>query len=354
MREKLPIIQYLFSSLDKKEEKFKNLEAFDIYDNSFQKKDLSKVPKTIKKHLKNYCEKDENKEFFIKIYGKEVYLEIANQQDHKEKEKIQNVKEVKNENQEEQSIKEKKNTKDKELDKSSNTDFNSIKQISEEKNSNNAQNNENMEAPEIEHIEMNSEIAKHVLSKSTFIIHLTKEKKMIKYDNIFLGNNTEISYQTFKESLGSFSKDNILHTNYKKFFQYLNNIEKEMITRFKYNYNLMVKLEFQKEEMKNKGINESLYNISSTYSYFPPNNMNCYSYSEDNILVDNINSNNQGFNTMIYDINNAFYQDYEYKEYKTKEQMEKIILNDLDTKEKIPHIPNLIRKIQLTKITKLI
>ena len=79
------------------------------------------------------------------------------------------------------------------------------------------------------------------------------------------------------------------------------------------NYNLRIKLDIRKENYNNNS--DSTYNISCLYTFYDPINNSIHKYKDENILINGTNSLNQGFQFMLYQINNECYKNVEYKEF---------------------------------------
>ena len=126
-----------------------------------------------------------------------------------------------------------------------------------------------------------------------------KKKKMI----IFKKRNKNLKIE----------KDTkLLETNFTKFLEFISifkeNIEKYFINR----YNLLIKLNFSQVDDNNNS--NYIYNIKCQYIFYPPNKDRLYSFHDDNVLIDGINGNSQGFNFLINQINDTYYRNILYRE----------------------------------------
>lgn len=123
--------------------------------------------------------------------------------------------------------------------------------------------------------------------------------------------------------------------NVMSFFQYLEDVEKEIKKEFKYNYCLFIKMEFEKDDNNNNI--DNLYPITSFITYYHPINYNSYKYKIENFLVDGINSKTTGFFFMIEHINNEYLKDIEYKQTNI-ENIKQLIINDIKNSNGIKRI----------------
>jgi hypothetical protein len=103
-----------------------------------------------------------------------------------------------------------------------------------------------------------------------------------------------------------------------KFFEYLIEIDERLKKEFKNEFRLNILLELIREK---ENINDNnIYNITAYYTFFDPLKKNYLKYKDSNILINKTNSNLQGFEFMLSDINSAKYKDikYSYEEYGIK------------------------------------
>ena len=156
-------------------------------------------------------------------------------------------------------------------------------------------------------------------------------------------NNYTIEYNKFmeyKEDIFYIKEDGSeVYQNLIKFFEYLIEIEERLRKEFENEFRLNILLELIREK---ENINDNnIYNITAYYTFFDPLKKNYLKYKDSNILINKTNSNLQGFEFMLSDINSAKYKDikYSYEEYgikniKIKNQDSNIIINDNDLYEK--------------------
>ena len=169
-----------------------------------------------------------------------------------------------------------------------------------------------------------------ILLKSIIIFHSNVKGKSpyIIYDKILYGDkyNDEISYEKlmeYKEYYLKYEKEKS-NKNFIKFFEFLDEVEERIKNEFKYNYCLLIKMEFNKEnnekvienkENKEKVIennNDKLYIINSLFTLYHPINKK-FKYRIENILSDGTYSIFDGFLYMINDINSECFEKIEYK-----------------------------------------
>ena len=188
--------------------------------------------------------------------------------------------------------------------------------------------------------EMKKDIASLILTNSSFIFHTNEKGKepFFIYDKIYYSeHHIEISYEKFIESKGNYEKyengkkSNELYNSYIEFFNFLKEVEKEIRKEYKYNYNLIIKLDFQKEKI-NDNLDLNLYNITCIYTYYEPNKNKPFIFKEKNILVNKTNSNLQGFKFMIIKMNNYCYKDINYKKLESNDVL--ILIDNINKNEK--------------------
>ena len=142
-----------------------------------------------------------------------------------------------------------------------------------------------------------------ILTHSSFLFIKNKNGKFIfvlyeynKVEQIKENNNEKI---------------NNLDENFEQFLKYLYLFKKLIIEEFELHYNLIIKLDFNKETSE---INNDLFsNISGKYTFYPPYSNRIYSFEDDNILNNVTNSYSNGLNYLIDKINDS---DYKYISFK--------------------------------------
>jgi hypothetical protein len=113
--------------------------------------------------------------------------------------------------------------------------------------------------------------------------------------------------------------DNYLAKNFLLFLEFLKNFEDKIKEDFVHKYNLIIRLEFRKE-INDNSTGSNIYNITCKYSFYNPIDNKPFIYKDENILINGINSNYQGFYFMLSDINNDIYTNIKYKEYHPENQ----------------------------------
>ena len=193
------------------------------------------------------------------------------------------------------------------------TNNNSIKPKNEIISINEGQNNktqedknsDNQKQIKLEYVNIDdyTDLVKEILNKSLIEIKTNKEKKEIEYKRISYGdNNSIIQKEEFSKLLNKLDEKNSL----KNFFK---EVEYKIKTEFNHNFSLKFDI-----ELKNEGKN----NIEATYIFYAPKNEKdkLSFYKDENILINGTESNLQGFNFMINEINQEKYKDLEYPEKK--------------------------------------
>ena len=191
-----------------------------------------------------------------------------------------------------------------------------------------------------------------ILLKSIIIFHSNVKGKSpyIIYDKILYGDkyNDEISYEKLMEYKEYYLKNEKekSNKNFIKFFEFLDEVEERIKNEFKYNYCLLIKMEFNKEnnekvienkENKEKVIennNDKLYIINSLFTLYHPINKK-FKYRIENILSDGTCSIYDGFEYMINDINSERFENIEYKGIDLEKIMNIIEEINLEKKELI-------------------
>lgn len=133
------------------------------------------------------------------------------------------------------------------------------------------------------------------------------------YDEIQYGNNgLKIDYNRFikfKEDLLMTKGNNLVNKNLKKFFEYLTDIEKRLTEEFENDYRIKIIIKLIRKEKDN---NNGIYNITSIYSFYEPLGQNILKYKDTNVLINKTNSNLQGFEFMLYNMNSKKYTNIKY------------------------------------------
>ena len=162
------------------------------------------------------------------------------------------------------------------------------------------------------------EIVNYILLKCKISFH-TNRKDMepyFLYDTIYYGeNDLKISYSKlmeYKEDLYSYEEEGPLHKNLRYFFEFLEEIEKRILEEFENGYMLKINLELIKE--KNNNNIDNIYNITAYFTFFEPFKHKSLRFKEENVLINKTNSNLQGFQFMLYEMNCKKYKDIQYSE----------------------------------------
>ena len=136
-----------------------------------------------------------------------------------------------------------------------------------------------------------------ILSKSSFI--LKKDENGEINLNILEEKGKENRIKKLK-----YNNDfNILEKNLQIFLEFLSFVKEKIKKEFKYKYNLLIKLTFDLKEENN-----SLFNISCIYKFYPINRGETLSFIDNNVLDSYIRENFEGLYYLLYEINDEKYK----------------------------------------------
>ena len=361
INEKIQMIKFVFSLNEnnlKENELNDSIKKWEFLEKMILDKKIKKMKKKEKIKLIKYFKNQENKEKLIEMYGEDRYEYIINSEikikDSKidiNLEKNENKNEIKEKYENIIKIEEKIDKKDykkplenkmgeiknefneKFIDNSApipginKEKYKSYEQIqlSKKITSNNSNyNNEVIPEESIGNsaplfpLEIKNEmiyIMDKILKKSLILLKFDRELgNNLIFEEVCFGElNTKININKFKESLlislnhNIIKKQNNIIYNYKNFSFFLKEIEERIINEFIHDYPLKIKM-----VLENKN-NNSDPNISCIYTFFEPFTNQEYSFCEDNILVNGTNSNLQGFQFMIFQMNNECYANLKEK-----------------------------------------
>ena len=181
------------------------------------------------------------------------------------------------------------------------------------------------------------DLMSHILSKLEIFLHTYKKEKKTYffYDKISYGENLkEINFKNFfnikseykekhKNKQFDNKKERILVNNIMKLYDFLEEFENKITKLFQYSYNLILKLDIFKEK-NNDNSNPEIENITCIYIFFEPIKNEPISFRDINILLYGTNSSTQGFEFLIFEINNESYRDIKYKEFNFKDEQSKL------------------------------
>ena len=184
------------------------------------------------------------------------------------------------------------------------------------------------------------ETVKNILKKSLIKLKTNPKNKSIEYeDNLYYGDTNIIMLKdTFINLINGLPRENAL----KIFF---NEVEYKLKTEFNHDFTLKLDIELK---------NIDKYNIEAIYTMYDPKNENVKlsSYKDENILIRGTESNLQGFNFMISDINLDKYKGLDYLVNKPiNDEVKKE--NSKNTKI-IPGISNIASEEKILQIIKII
>ena len=184
------------------------------------------------------------------------------------------------------------------------------------------------------------EMVKNIFKKSLIKLKTNPKNKSIEYeDNLYYGDTNIIMLKdTFINLINGLPRENAL----KIFF---NEVEYKLKTEFNHDFTLKLDIELK---------NIDKYNIEAIYTMYDPKNKNVKlsSYKDENILIHGTESNLQGFNFMISDINLDKYKGLDYLVNKPiNDEVKKE--NSKNTKI-IPGISNIASEEKILQIIKII
>ena len=331
LNERMPLINYLYKIKDENNktesemqqiiEKYNSVEKFISEKNSMKDINIENETKSL---LFDYFNDKNNEGSLIKIFGKENYdfsLKYLS-------EKILDDKII--DNNEEIST-------DK-FDKNIKPNYNGIKnQYNIENDSSNLLNaSTKMNSKNIPmEITNNSEQAKsfeeklayRLLKKSGVIINTRKEGEKLSFffESLNYGDShIFISYDKslkIKEYFITNKIESIIAKSYVKYMEFLDEFKNRIKKEFTNEYQLKIGLEFKIIDNTN---NDSIYNINCNYKFYSPD-LNVASnqiFKEENILLNKTNSKTQGFEYLIYEINQEYFKQIKFVDNSPKETNE--------------------------------
>ena len=166
--------------------------------------------------------------------------------------------------------------------------------------------------------ENNLNLAINILNKCSidFSVHKNDNQNLIKMDHASIGdNNLNITVDKLEKFMNISMKfndtdDEILENCY-RLSKFIEEFKQRIIKEFINDYELQLKLELTKNS---ETYNDGIYDIDALYIFYEPWTNKEFSYREENVLIYGTESNLQGFNFMVYDINQEKYRNPMYKE----------------------------------------
>ena len=184
------------------------------------------------------------------------------------------------------------------------------------------------------------ELGEQILNLCCINFSLKKkdDKQELIMDEITTDNNDlGIPLVKFEEyistSLNLEHENNIIAKNSYKLVKFIKEFQKRIIEEFTNNYLLKLQLKLINTKQT---INESFYNIEAIYTFYEPITNNKFTYREENVLENGMESNLQGFNFMMMDINQDKYDLSKNKDNNifNKSFIDKKEINGINDKEK--------------------
>ena len=320
----LPIIKYIsveqYQKNATEDEILKAVNTWKKLKEMIKEIKINKMKENDRRIIYNYFKDEKNKEFLNEIFGKDIYNNFI----LKTKEYYENKNKNSIGQENEKNKKENLDKKTKKNEGESNSDFN-LKD-----NENGDDSSSYYESTMVESKDLNapgprkvlnidiSSIENYILKKCNFSLHTNKkgEAPFIEYDDICYGeNDLQIKYsrlKEYKEKLFFHPENNGAHNNLKKLFEFMEEMENKLKEQFKNEYMLKINVELiQEKELNEK---DKILNITAYFYFFEPLNNTCLKYKEENVLINKTDSNLQGFNYMLYDMNSQKYKNIKYSE----------------------------------------
>ena len=292
-----PIIKYL-----NRNNKFNNEKNIEKEVNKWKEIEKIIINKTIIdsndkiKEIIGYFQIYNNKKNLIKIFSKEIYdylIKEIQKIDNKEKKLM-----PKNFNDSVSVLNEGKET----FQSTEIMNKNKKKQIKEYKNENEQKKHEKIK-----------KIINEILTKTYFLIH-SKSIKIYNSSDLltelkYIKNHHKIGtkYYEIKDYIMQNPEDMISAIKIKNLEEFIKDVIERIKNQFKLDYILKIKLEFIKNKEKS---DDDISNFSCKYIFYTPNGKEI-SYIENSILENKTNSNSEGFNVMLSDINDKKYRKFE-------------------------------------------
>ena len=357
MNERFPIIKFLFyekknKKIESEEDLNKNTNTWYQIEKSINGKNYKKIKKSNKEYLSEYFNDKNNREILLNIFNEDIIdyfikqnikkenknnnnnnnINVNNDNNPEKKENPgninnnNNIKIINNEKiqMEKQNQDEKQNSK-KDQDISTkfilNKNNNEIKIKDKEKDNSPppfAGEYKNKNDYKISSID--NSIPQNILQKSFFSFTFKGKGKEPIIDKIIFGNSsTEITYDQYKKIFGEFSnnyKKSLKKTenNYIKFKNFIEEFKQKIKNEFSSEYILKINLLFINQNKDKDNMN----NISCKYEFIEPIYSQKLSFKDDNILINGTNSNQQGLEYLISEINSKYYKEIKYEEKSSK------------------------------------
>ena len=384
----IPVIKFIFEEKNKLEgrtekEMKKAVELWEKLEKMIREMKVKIMKKNEKLMIFKYFKEENNKNILINIFGPNIYdnffIKINKEVSKPGKEKKENKNETKlDKNKKEKEIEEEKLNDNININNITKPGIDKKKEKEKEKDFTNKDNKErldssssiklddgstlgsselfekniDLQAPEPsfekekekEKVNLNElpkinlyDLSNFLTSKCKISFHtsIKREEPYIIYNQICFGEKEvqikDNAFKQYKDELyNNHSKEsNELFNNLRKFFEFLKEIENILIKEFLLNYMLKIDLELIRED---KNINnDNIYNITALYTFYEPLHYKKKKYKDENVFINGTNSLLQGFQFMLYDINNEMYEEIKYNKeinYINIEENEELIENN--------------------------
>ena len=352
--DRFPIIKFLFyekknKKIESEEDLKKNINTWFQIEKSINGKNYKKIKKSNKEYLSEYFNDKNNRKILLNIFNEDI-IDYFIKQNIKKENKNNNNNNINNDNNPEKNGNPENNNNTNNIKIINNEKIQMEKQNQDEKQNSkkdqdistkfiiNKNNNEikikdkekdkspppfageykNKNDYKISSID--NSIPQNILQKSFFSFNFKGRGKEPIIDKIIYGNSsTEITYDQYKKIFGEFSdgcKKNFKKTenNYRKFNNFIEEFKQKIKNEFLSEYKLKINLLFINQNKDKDNMN----NISCKYEFIEPIYSQKLSFKDDNILINGTNSNQQGLEYLISEINSKYYKEIKYEEKSSK------------------------------------
>ena len=103
-----------------------------------------------------------------------------------------------------------------------------------------------------------------------------------------------------------------MNENFEKFLNFLSDFKNSIEKEFDCSYNLIIKLDFYLENFNYD--KDWTYDLTCKYTFYPLNSYQLSSFKDNNILINGIDSPNQGFYYLLDEINNSTYKEISFRQ----------------------------------------
>ena len=167
-------------------------------------------------------------------------------------------------------------------------------------------------------------LANLLLKKSEVILNTKNEgeKRFFIFESVNYGDyHIFINYDKLlqiKEYFITHKIESIIAKSYFKYMEFLDEFKDRIYKEFTNEYKLKIGLEFQ---IMDKSKKDSIFNINCYYKFYSPDLNIPYNqiFKEENVLLNKTNSKTQGFEYLIYEINEEYFKENKFQDSSQKE-----------------------------------